>query len=186
MPATKKTVKAKARTNGRKAPASSPLPTTYTVNFELNGKPVSAQVNGKQNLLEVLREQLYTTGPKFGCEQGNCGACTVLLDGEPVSSCLVLAATLEGRKVMTVEGLGTPDNLHPLQKAFYDHYSAQCGFCTSGMLVSAYALLQKNPQPNREQVVQAISGNLCRCTGYVKIIDAILDVAQSNGKEKVR
>ncbi len=162
------------KTNGK-------TPTTYPVTFELNARPVTVYVSGTQNLLEVLREQLHVTGPKFGCEQGNCGACTVLLDGEPVSSCLVLAVTVEGRKVVTVEGIGTPENLHPLQKAFYENYAAQCGYCTSGMLLSAYALLQKNPHPTRENVIEAISGNLCRCTGYAKIVDAILVAANGNG-----
>ncbi len=165
---------------GKKTAAA---PTAYDVHFTLNGKPATVNVTATQNLLEVLREKLNVTGPKFGCEQGNCGACTVLLDGEPVSSCLVLATTVEGRSVMTVEGIGTPDKLHPLQKAFYDSYAAQCGYCTSGMLLASYALLQKKPHPTRDEVVEAISGNLCRCTGYAKIVDAILSVSNGNGKE---
>jgi len=147
------------------------------ISFKLNGKKVEVEAPVTVNLLALLREYLDTTGPKFGCEQGNCGACTVLLDGEPVNACLVLAPIVEGREVMTIEGIGTPDKPHVLQKAFTEYYGAQCGFCTPGMIVSAYALLKKNPHPTRDDVVNAIVGNVCRCTGYAKIVESVLAAA---------
>ena len=150
---------------------------TLKISFKLNGKKVQVEAPTTVNLLALLREHLDVTGPKFGCEQGNCGACTVLLDGEPVNSCLVLAATVDGREVTTVEGIGTPDNPHPIQKALTEHYGAQCGFCTPGMVVSAYALLKKNPNPTRDEVVNALVGNVCRCTGYNKIVESVLAAA---------
>ncbi len=150
---------------------------TLKIAFKLNGKKVQVEAPTTVNLLTLLREHLDVTGPKFGCEQGNCGACTVLLDGEPVNSCLVLAATVDGREVTTVEGIGTPDNPHPIQKALTEHYGAQCGFCTPGMVVSAYALLKKNPNPTRDEVVNALVGNVCRCTGYNKIVESVLAAA---------
>jgi carbon-monoxide dehydrogenase small subunit len=149
-----------------------------TITFKLNGKRVQVEAPVTTNLLSLLRGHLEVTGPKFGCEQGNCGACTVLLDGEPVNSCLVLAPTVEGREVTTVEGIGTPERPHPIQVAFNEHYGAQCGFCTPGMVVSAYALLNKNPNPTRDDVVNAIVGNVCRCTGYSKIIESVLAAAE--------
>lgn len=148
-----------------------------TITFKLNGKQVRAQAPVTINLLTLLRDYLQVTGTKFGCEQGNCGACTVLLDGEPVNSCLVLAPTVEGREVTTVEGIGTPENPHPIQVAITEHYGAQCGFCTPGMVISAYALLKKNPSPTRDEVVSAIVGNVCRCTGYNKIVESVLAAA---------
>ncbi|OGO09865.1 MAG: (2Fe-2S)-binding protein [Chloroflexi bacterium RBG_13_68_17] len=151
---------------------------TRTISFKLNGKKVKVEAPTTVNLLRLLREYLDVTGPKFGCEQGNCGACTVLLDGEPVNSCLVLAATVDGRQVTTVEGIGTPDNPHPIQKAITEHYGAQCGYCTPGMIVSAYALLKKNPNPTRDDVVNALVGNVCRCTGYNKIVESVLAAAE--------
>jgi aerobic carbon-monoxide dehydrogenase small subunit len=151
---------------------------TLTISFKLNGKKVKVEAPTTVNLLRLLREYLDVTGPKFGCEQGNCGACTVLLDGEPVNSCLVLAATVDGRQVTTVEGIGTPDNPHPIQKAITEHYGAQCGYCTPGMIVSAYALLKKNPNPTRDDVVNALVGNVCRCTGYNKIVESVLAAAE--------
>jgi carbon-monoxide dehydrogenase small subunit len=149
-----------------------------TITFKLNGKQVRAQAPVTINLLTLLRDYLQVTGTKFGCEQGNCGACTVLLDGEPVNSCLVLAPTVEGREVTTVEGIGTPENPHPIQVAITEHYGAQCGFCTPGMVISAYALLKKNPSPTRDEVVSAIVGNVCRCTGYNKIVESVLVAAE--------
>ena len=131
------------------------------------------------NLLTLLREYMDITSPKFGCAQGNCGACTVLLDGEPVNSCMVLAPTIEGRKVTTVEGVGTPQKPHPLQLAITEHYGAQCGFCTPGMIMSGVALLNKNSHPSRDEVVAAITGNVCRCTGYKKIVESVLAAAES-------
>jgi carbon-monoxide dehydrogenase small subunit len=154
----------------------------YPITFKLNGKPVSVEAPATINLLTLLRDYLGITSPKFGCEQGNCGACTVILDGEAVNSCLVLALTVEGREVTTVEGLGTLEQPHPLQVAFTEHYGAQCGFCTPGMIMASKALLDKNPHPTRDQVADGIVGNICRCTGYQKIIESILAAAESMGQ----
>jgi carbon-monoxide dehydrogenase small subunit len=150
----------------------------YPIDFILNGQPVSVEAPATINLLTLLRDYLNITSPKFGCEQGNCGACTVILDGEAVNSCLVLALTVNGRAVTTVEGLGTPENPHPLQVAFTEHYGAQCGYCTPGMIMASKALLDKNPDPTREEVVEGIVGNICRCTGYNKIIESVLAAAE--------
>ena len=143
----------------------------------VNGKSVEVKVDPTWTLLYVLREELKLTGTKKGCEKGDCGACTVLLEGNPVNSCLVLALQAEGKKVETIEGLGTADSLHPLQKSFIANGAVQCGFCTPGMLLSAAALLKKNPSPTEKEIRTAISGNLCRCTGYAKIVKAIQNVA---------
>ena len=130
-------------------------------------------------LVEVLRDQLELTGTKVACGEGECGACTVLLDGQPVNSCLVPALKVQGREVLTVEGLASLGELHPLQKAFVEHGAVQCGYCTPGMLMSAKALLDHNPNPTEEEVRLAISGNLCRCTGYAKIVEAVLAAKQT-------
>jgi carbon-monoxide dehydrogenase small subunit len=143
----------------------------------VNGRAVEVMVNPTQTLLKVLREDLGLTGTKKGCEQGDCGACTVLLEGTAVNACLVLALQAEGKEVETIEALGTPEHLHPLQKSFIQNGAVQCGFCTSGMLLSALALLRKNPNPTAEEIRRGISGNLCRCTGYMKIVKAIQDVS---------
>ena len=143
----------------------------------VNGKPVELKVDPTWTLLHVLREELKLTGTKKGCEKGDCGACTVLLQGKPVNSCLVLALQAHGKEIETIEGLGQADTLHPLQKSFIAHGAVQCGFCTPGMLLSAAALLRKNPNPTEKEVRTAISGNLCRCTGYAKIVKAIQNVA---------
>ena len=153
--------------------------TIRTISFTLNGQAVTVQAPVAINLLTLLREYMDITSPKFGCAQGNCGACTVLLDGEPVNSCMVLAPTIEGRKVTTVEGVGTPQKPHPLQLAITEHYGAQCGFCTPGMIMSGVALLNKNSRPSRDEVVAAITGNVCRCTGYKKIVESVLAAAES-------
>ena len=147
----------------------------------VNGKAVEVKVNPTWTLLKVLREELGLTGTKKGCERGDCGACTVLLDGKPINSCLVLALQAEGKKVETIEGMGTAENLHPLQKSFIKNGAVQCGFCTPGMLLSALALLRKNPNPTRQEIRRAISGNLCRCTGYAKIVKAIQGVSAIQG-----
>ncbi len=141
--------------------------------MKINGKAVEVAVKPAWTLLRVLREELRLTGTKKGCEQGDCGACTVIMDGKAVNACLVLALQAESKEIETIEGLGTPDDLHPLQESFIENSAVQCGYCTSGMLMSGKALLDKNPKPNTDEIKQAISGNLCRCTGYVKIIDAI-------------
>jgi carbon-monoxide dehydrogenase small subunit len=147
------------------------------VTFMLNGEAKAAFTEDGQNLLDFLRRGVGDLSPKFGCGQGSCGACTVLVDGEPHLACLMLAEMVQGRRVETAAGLGTA-RLHPLQEAFMERFAAQCGYCTPGMLMSARALLDRNPRPSREEVIEAIAGNLCRCTGYEPIIAAILDVAE--------
>lgn len=142
-----------------------------------NGDDRAVFVDDGQNLLDVLRRNMGDLTPKFGCGQGTCGACTVRIDGELRLACLTLAHTVNGCRVDTVAGLADGAVLHALQQAFMEHFAAQCGFCTTGMLMSASELLERNPAPSREEVVEAISGNVCRCTGYEPIIDAILSVA---------
>ncbi len=143
------------------------------IRITLNGEEVDVSFASYKTLLEVLREDLAHTGTKHGCELGECGACAVLLDGKPVLSCLVLALECDGRNVMTVEGLAADGNLHPLQEAFADLGAAQCGYCTPAILVTAKALLDQNANPNRDQIREALSGNLCRCTGYLQIFEAV-------------
>lgn len=143
------------------------------VRWIVNGRPYELHVPPSKTLLEVLREDLGLVGTKHGCELGECGACTVLVDGQPVLSCLVLAADLETASITTVEGLGTPAHPHPLQQAFAELGAAQCGYCTPGMLLAAAALLSHNPQPDRRAIQEALAGNLCRCTGYLKIFEAV-------------
>lgn len=147
------------------------------VRFTLNGSETALFVDGGANLLDTLRRGVGDLSPKYGCGQGTCGTCTVLIDGEPHLSCLTLAETAEGRSIETTNGLANGADLHPLQKAFMENFGAQCGYCTPGMLMAAKALLSKNPNPSREEVVEAISGNICRCTGYEPIIDAIMVTA---------
>ena len=151
------------------------------VSFTLNGSERAAFADPGQNLLEFLRRGVGDLSPKYGCGQGTCGACTVTLDGRTVLACLVPAETVQGRRVETAAGMGV-GALHPLQEAFMEHFAAQCGYCTPGMLVSARALLDRNPSPTREEVVEGISGNLCRCTGYEPIIRAILSVAEGRAR----
>ena len=146
---------------------------TAGIRFTLNGEEVDVWFAPYKTLLEVLREDLLHTGTKHGCELGECGACAVLLDGKPVLSCLVLALECAGRRVLTVEGLSADGRLHPLQDAFADLGAAQCGYCTPGILVTAKALLDRNPHPDRDQIREALSGNLCRCTGYLQIFEAV-------------
>jgi carbon-monoxide dehydrogenase small subunit len=144
-----------------------------TIKFILNGKWTQVEVPPHWTLLKLLREKLGLIGTKEGCGIGECGACTVLMDGMTVNACLVLAPKVEGRKIETIEGLGNRESLHPLQKSFIDHGAIQCGFCTPGVLMSSKALLEQNLNPNREEIKEAISGHLCRCTGYHQIIEAI-------------
>jgi carbon-monoxide dehydrogenase small subunit len=143
----------------------------------INGKPTDVLCEPRQSLLDVLRDELRLTGTKEGCNNGNCGACNVLLDGRLVNSCCVLAVEVQGRVVTTVEGLAGPQGLHPLQQKFLEHAALQCGICTPGFLVAAKALLDKHPRPTEGQVRHWLAGNLCRCTGYDKIIRAVLDAA---------
>ena len=154
--------------------ASAPkFPGRALLAFRLNGEPVEAFFAPHKTLLEVLREDLQLTGTKHGCELGECGTCAVLVDGRPVLSCLVLGLECAGRSVETVEGMAGPSGLHPLQKAFADLGAAQCGYCTPGFLLTARALLDANPSPTLPQIREALAGNICRCTGYVKIFEAV-------------
>jgi carbon-monoxide dehydrogenase small subunit len=146
--------------------------------FTLNGRPVSVDVAGSRRLLDVLREDLGATGTKEGCGEGECGACSVLINGEVVDSCLVAAGQVEGCAVTTVEGLAQGGELSALQRAFIDKGAAQCGICTPGMLLAAHVLLERQPRPTADQVRIGLAGNLCRCTGYTKIIDAVLACAK--------
>ena len=139
----------------------------------VNGEGADVLADSYKTLLEVLREDLQLTGTKHGCELGECGACAVLVDGQPVLSCLLLAAECEGRQVTTVEGLAGDGRLHPLQNCFADLGAAQCGYCTPGILITAKALLDAEPNPSRERICEALSGNLCRCTGYLQIVEAV-------------
>jgi aerobic carbon-monoxide dehydrogenase small subunit len=152
--------------------------TKTLLRMRVNGKPVELPVEPTWTLLRVLREELRLTGTKKGCGQGDCGVCTVLLDGQPVNACLVLALQANSKTVETIEGLGTPEKLHPLQKSFIQQGAVQCGFCTPGMLMSASALLKEKPNPTIEEIKRGISGNLCRCTGYSKIIKAIREATK--------
>jgi carbon-monoxide dehydrogenase small subunit len=154
--------------------------------LKVNGEQQEALVAGYKTLLEVLREDLDLTGTKHGCELGECGACTVLLDGEPVLSCLVLAVECEGRSVQTIEGLARGPELHPLQAAFADFGGSQCGYCTPGVIMTAKALLERNPKPTRQEIKEATAGNLCRCTGYQQIVDAVEGAAVQLGRERER
>lgn len=146
--------------------------------FTVNNNPVEVLVKPEQTLLEVLRETLDITSPKCGCNHGDCGSCTVLLDGLAVKSCSVLALTVEGKSVLTAEGLSKGSALHPIQKAFIELGAPQCGFCTPGMLIAAKGFLDKNPSPTYEKTKEALAGNLCRCTGYQKYVDAVVEAAK--------
>jgi carbon-monoxide dehydrogenase small subunit len=148
------------------------------IKLHVNGEEVEVLTETHKTLLEVLREDLGLTGTKRGCDLGTCGACTVLIDGKPFLSCLTLAADAQGKKIMTIEGLSSDGELHPLQKAFVEKGAIQCGFCTPGMILTAKAFLDDQPDPSEGEVKKAISGNLCRCTGYVKIVEAILSVTE--------
>ncbi|MGB9617692.1 MAG: (2Fe-2S)-binding protein [Desulfomonilaceae bacterium] len=149
------------------------------ISLTVNGEQVEAAVEPNKTLVQFLREDLGLTGTKHGCGLGDCGACTVIMDGKPVNSCLVLAVQAHGREVLTIEGLAENGKLHPIQQAFVDKGAIQCGFCTPGMILSAKALLAENPQPTEQEIRTAISGNLCRCTGYQKIVEAIQEAAKS-------
>jgi len=154
----------------------------HSITVTVNGSQEYLDVPSNLTLLQMLRDKLALTGTKNGCEAGECGACTVLVDGEPVNSCMMLAVEVDGREVTTVEGLarlyGDEDQLSPLQDAFVEHNAVQCGFCTPGVLISAHALLERNPDPTEEEIREALVGNLCRCTGYLRIIEAVQAAAE--------
>ena len=153
------------------------------ISFELNGKQVAVETKPNQTLLSLLRDELGVTSVKEGCQQGECGACTLLLDGVPVTSCLVLVPRVEGRRVTTLEGLEDDPLMVNLRAAYVENGAVQCGFCTPGMLISSYALLRENPAPTEEEIKIGIEGNICRCTGYTKIIEAIGDAAERMAAE---
>jgi carbon-monoxide dehydrogenase small subunit len=150
------------------------VPITLTV----NGRSISAEVEARMTLADFLREQLGLTGTKLGCEYGVCGSCSVLWDGAAVRSCLVLAAQADGANLTTIEGLATGEAMHPVQQAFWEHHGLQCGFCTPGMVLTAVALLEENPDPSEQEIREALSGNLCRCTGYQNIVRAVRAAAE--------
>lgn len=145
--------------------------------LNINGEEYSVAVEPKRTLLDVIREDIGLTGTKKGCDSGDCGACTIIMEGDPINSCIVLAVDANGKKITTIEGLAANGTLDPLQNAFLNHGAVQCGFCTPGMVLAAKALLDKNPHPNEEQIREGMVGNLCRCTGYVKIVEAIKSVS---------
>ena len=155
------------------------MPTRIHVQTTLNGEAVEFLCDSRQSLLEVLRDDLGFTGTKEGCSNGNCGACSLQIDGVLVDSCLVFAAEADGKKVDTIEGLASPAQLHPLQQKFLEHAALQCGICTPGFIMAAKALLEKNPKPTEHEVRYWLAGNLCRCTGYDKIVRAVLDAADT-------
>jgi aerobic-type carbon monoxide dehydrogenase small subunit (CoxS/CutS family) len=170
--------------DGEQSAASAGVPHT-TVRLVVNGREHAVDVEDRWTLAELLREHLHLTGTKIGCDRGECGACTVLLDGAPIYGCSYLAVWASGRKVETVEGLAAGGQLHPLQQTFIDHDAPQCGFCTSGQLMSAKALLDANPQPSAEDVRVALTGNLCRCSNYNHYVEAVVAAGRSrNGGEK--
>jgi aerobic-type carbon monoxide dehydrogenase small subunit (CoxS/CutS family) len=148
------------------------------ITLTVNGREYELDIPDNMTLLEALRGELELTGVKDGCDRGECGACTVLIDGSPFRSCMMLAAEAEGRKIVTIEGLAPSEGLHPLQTAFVENQGVQCGFCTPGMILTASAFLEENPHPTRDETARAISGNICRCTGYTKIIDSIMDASK--------
>ncbi len=150
---------------------------TRTILLEVNGASHTVTVPVRKTLADVLREDLRLTGTHVGCEQGVCGACTVLLDDQPVRSCLMLAVQAQGHRITTVEALGSPDRLHPIQQAFWENHGLQCGFCTPGILVTVVAFLRENPNPSRHHIREALAGHLCRCTGYQNIVRAVEDAA---------
>jgi len=160
-------------------------PSTHIpIEFTINGKKVSLEVEADETALKLIRDRLLLKGTKEGCGIGECGACTIVVDGKSANACLMLAAQLHGREILTVEGLEADGDLDPLQKSFADHHAVQCGFCTPGFLMSSHALLKENPHPDRREIIDAISGNLCRCTGYQQIVDAVEDGAKRLRREK--
>ena len=157
---------------------------SYQLRFTINGEEKSLDIEPGISALKLIRDILDLNGTKEGCGIGECGACTVVVDGKAVNACLMFAAQLDGRNVLTVEGLSQGDTLHPIQQSFIEHHAVQCGFCTPGILMSTRALLEESPQPERDEIVKAVSGNLCRCTGYQSVIAGIEDAADRPSKEK--
>ena len=155
------------------------MPQQLAIRLMINGQPVEGTVSPRTLLSDFLREEVGLTGVRVCCEQGICGACTILVDGQTARACLMLAVQADGADVLTVEGLTQHGTLHPIQQAFWDHHGLQCGYCTPGMLITAYELLTRNPDPSEAEVRQAIAGNLCRCTGYVHIVTSIVAAAQA-------
>ncbi len=156
----------------------------HSLELTVNGRSYQTTVTLKTTLLEALRDKLFITSPKMGCNSGDCGTCSVLIDGKLVRSCITNALSAQGKDITTVEGLAKPGHFHPLQEAFQEKYGAQCGFCTPGMILAAKALLDENPEPSRKDVREALSGNLCRCTGYGKIIDSVMAAAEQMGQAR--
>jgi len=160
---------------------------TRPIELKINGETFHVEVEPYETLLDVIRGKVGLTGTKKGCETGQCGACTIIVEGKAVNSCLILAVEAHGREIVTVEGLAKDGQLHPLQQAFVEEGAVQCGYCTPGMLLSAKVLLDENPGPTQRQVKEAIAGNLCRCTGYVKIVKAIMAAAEKiSVEQKIR
>ena len=155
----------------------------HLINLKINGETYKINIKPNTLLLDLIRDEIGLTGTKRGCDTGECGACTVLMDGKPVNSCLVLAVEADGKNILTIEGLAENGELHPLQEAFIEEGAVQCGFCTPGMLLSAKAVLEVNSNPQEEEIKKAIAGNLCRCTGYTKIIKAIIIATEKMKKE---
>jgi carbon-monoxide dehydrogenase small subunit len=152
------------------------------ITLSVNGTSYDVAIEPRQSLLQVLREALHLTGTKEGCSEGECGACTVILDGKTVDSCLIFGLEVEGCEITTIEGLSSDAGLHPVQQAFIEHGGAQCGFCTPGMILAAKALLEQTPHPSEAEIRWGLSGNLCRCTGYVKIVEAVQAAAQQSSR----
>jgi carbon-monoxide dehydrogenase small subunit len=159
------------------------MTSTIPVTLHVNGEKYALEVPAHKTLLKVLREDLGLPGTKSNCGEGECGACTVLVDGEAVNSCLLLAVRAQNTEITTIEGIGDPEHLHPVQNAFIEAGSIQCGYCTPGFIMSTVALLDENPHPSREEMVNALSGNICRCTGYVNIERAVVALGEQGGKE---
>jgi carbon-monoxide dehydrogenase small subunit len=157
---------------------------SYSIAIMVNGEEYRLQVDAEETLVDTIRNRLGLTGTKKGCGAGDCGSCTVILNGKAVNSCIILSVEADGASIQTIEGLRHGNEIHPLQRAFIEHGAIQCGFCTPGMIMSAKALLDVNRQPTEEQIKTAISGNLCRCTGYLKIIEAISNESRNNGQDK--
>lgn len=158
------------------------LEVNMEINLNINNKELHLNLKGNETLLEVLRDHLSLTGTKTACQESECGTCTVMINGKAILSCITLAANVQGEKIITIEGLSEADSLHPVQQAYIDHGSVQCGFCIPGMIMSSVALLEKNPEPTQEQIEYALDGNICRCAGYPKIFEAVRDAGKKMKK----